>query len=285
MMSDPYITIGNIDSFNKYTETLKKGKPSKKDRTDGLISVVVLTWNRCEYLASIIQAFRNFVKHIEEPNVKIEYISIDNGSTNRKIFEILGRYPWDIKIHNKNNMGIRHALDQAFSRSTGEHILCLEDDWLTLAKKPFLKPCMRIMKRWGDIGGVRLKENLQLGVERRIEDGQVKLFPIKEKMDQYELRWRGKYTYKGWFDIRTTDENDEFYTWSGNDKSGKGQIFANGGFLMRGSAYDSIGPFAKSANEFGYGKRFQSHYNVAILKGEERFRHLGINRSKGSWHE
>ena len=190
-MNEPYIQVGTLDSLNHYLDALKNGTFSNRKRRSEIVSVVFLTWNRDNHLLSVIESFRNFANKVE-PHVKIEYVSVDNGSTNKSIFKILNKFNWDVKIRNDKNYGIRHALDQAFSRSHGEYILCLEDDWLTLATKPFLGPSIRIMDEYRDIGGVRLKENLQLAVERKIENGEIRLFPDNARMERYNLRWRGK---------------------------------------------------------------------------------------------
>lgn len=54
---------------------------------------------------------------------------------------------------------------------------------------------------------------------------------------------------------------------------------------MRGKAYDKVGPFSRLGSEFNYGRQFQQQYNVAILLGEERLKHLGEQRAKGLWYE
>ena len=104
--------IGSLSELDVYNKTLKARKP-KKILNPGKISVVFLTWNRCDYLSETIESFR---KHIaeKEHGVDIEMISIDNGSGNNEVLKILDKYHWDISIRNNSCVGIRRALDHAY---------------------------------------------------------------------------------------------------------------------------------------------------------------------------
>lgn len=136
--------------------TLGSGKKRIKDK----LSVIFVTWERAEHLSVTLDSFFSHMKDVE-PSVQIETISVDNFSQNDEVHSILSRYKWDVAIRNKKNLGISAALNQAYSASTGQFMLCLEDDWKTIATKPFIEPSFQILRQYSDIGGVRLKDNIQ----------------------------------------------------------------------------------------------------------------------------
>ena len=259
--------------------------PSKKKRAPGRLSVIFVTWNRTEHLTKTLDSFYNHVSKIE-PLSDMETISVDNNSENEDVLQILSRYKWDHAIRNRSNLGISKALDQAYSASTGEFVVCLEDDWETVATKPFWNRCFEILRMHDDLGGIRLKESVQCYVSKKtaINHKQVVLEFDDEAMRRDGVPWRGKFKNRNWYDVR--GKNGDFYTWTSYGTMFP-NTYANSCFLFKGEAYDHLGTFSDKSEHI-YSINFGRYYTAGVLTGERRFVHLGQRPSKarpGGWHE
>ena len=215
-------------------ETNRASLSKSKKRKTGMLSVVFVTWERPDHIVKTVDSFLSHMKK-RESQIPLEIISVDNHSTNKQVRKILGRYKWDIAIRNSQNLGISAALHQAYDASNGEFVICLEDDWETVATKPFVKDCVQILDGYPDVGGVRLKENVQCFVSgrKKLNKKQISLEFDDEGMKSQGVPWRGKYKTRGWHDLRTTDGN--FYTWT-NYSNSFPNTYANSCFLFRGEA-------------------------------------------------
>lgn len=281
------ITIEKIHCLEPQSIVLSENRtrlprPAKK-RKKNLVSVIFLTWERDTHIGKTIFAFKEFVKRVE-PNVKFEMVSFDNGSSNSKINSILSQHKWDVRIKNPTNLGISAGLKKAIDNTSGEFVVCLEDDWETIAKRPLFAPSMRIMNEFDDIGGVRHKESAQNYIISKTDVDEDKMTAEfdKDSMDNAGIPWRGKYGRRRWFDQRVTSFGDKFYTWS-NPKPWVPSVFCNPCFIMRGEAFDRIQPMK---NEASYSHLFGNYYNAAVLVDEPKFIHRGEKRhARGNWHE
>lgn len=250
---------------------------------NGVVSIVFLTWERDSHIRDTIESFLSFSQKIE-PKIRLELISIDNGSRNKNVRKILSKYKWDIAIRNTNNVGISAALNQAYSASTGEFIMCLEDDWMTVATKPIFTPSIRILREFKGIAGIRLRESIQNCIEfkKDLDVDRVQISFDKNKMEATDIPWKGKYGRRRWFDERKTSAGDIFYTWA-NPKENIPSVYCNPCFLFRKNIFTQMGPIR---NEMKYSMIMGRYYDTAILVDEKKFIHMGEKRHPSrSWRE
>lgn len=280
------LIVNKLHCLESQTDTLSKKRselsPSMKRRKKSLVSVIFLTWERDSYIEDTIQSFKSFIKKTEM-NIDFEMVSFDNGSSNPNIDKILSKHTWDIRIKSPNNLGISKGLEKAFASTNGEFMICLEDDWQTIATRSLFAQSIRIMREFDDIGGVRHREAIQNCIINKTEINvdQLMIEFGKKDMDNMHIPWRGKYGRRRWFDERVTSAGDKFYTWTNPDHFVP-SVYCNPCFMFRGEAFDRIQPMI---SEYSYSRIFGSYYNAAILIDEPKFVHKGEKRYTGRWHE
>ena len=91
------------------------------------ISIIILTWNSASHIGSCIKALQSTVK-IQA----LEWIVVDNGSTDSSQLIVEQLLPEATIIQNPNNMGVAHARNQGIEASAGEYVLFIDDDTIAL---------------------------------------------------------------------------------------------------------------------------------------------------------
>ncbi|TYS67653.1 glycosyltransferase [Sutcliffiella horikoshii] len=107
------------------------------------VSVIVPTFNRCDYLQ---QALNSITKQTYK---NIEIIVVNDGSTDGTE-EMLANYPYPLKVISKENGGKAAALNTALPYVTGEYVWIFDDDDLALPAKLELQ--VRQFERNPDMG-------------------------------------------------------------------------------------------------------------------------------------
>jgi len=100
------------------------------------ISLIVLTWNSLPYIKQTLPPL------LEQKYKEVEYIYVDNGSTDGTVEyikeQIQKNRDRNIKlIENGTNLGISIAKNKAVQQSSGEYIILIDDDIL-IENKDFL---------------------------------------------------------------------------------------------------------------------------------------------------
>lgn len=277
-----------VPSTKKIDISISKNKKRNKD----VISVMFLTWERDHLIKQTVESFREFIRDIEN-DVKIEYVWVDNGSKNKNIYSIMNQYKWDVKVLNSKNHGIFKGIQYGVKASNGEYFICLEDDWKITSTKPFLNKSIGILNKFKDIGGIRFNTNIQscLDIDNptRLTKKHIKYYIDKNLCSKHNLRWRGKNSKRGWYDIRFFDDM-KFFTWK-NMPNRSMNAYCNGCFLTKSDVldftYSQYIKFTKEdLKESGLGRVFGKYYNAGLIIGDNLFKHTGVNaRVKGGWHE
>lgn len=107
------------------------------------VSVIVPTFNRCDYLQ---QALNSITQQTYE---NIEIIVVNDGSTDQTK-EMLANYPYPLKVITKENGGKAAALNTALPYVTGEYVWIFDDDDLAFPAKLQLQ--VRQFERNPDVG-------------------------------------------------------------------------------------------------------------------------------------
>lgn len=93
-----------------------------------LVSIVVTTYNRAQYLGEALESALNQTY----PNTEI--IVIDDGSTD-PTRELMTKYPSSIHYHYQDNAGMAAAKNQGLALARGEFITFLDSDDLMMSHK------------------------------------------------------------------------------------------------------------------------------------------------------
>jgi len=107
------------------------------------VSVIVPTFNRCDYLQ---QALNSITQQTYE---NIEIIVVNDGSTDQTE-EMLANYPYPLKVITKENGGKATALNTALPFVTGAYVWIFDDDDLAFPAKLELQ--IRQFERNPDVG-------------------------------------------------------------------------------------------------------------------------------------
>ncbi len=94
-----------------------------------LISIVMLSWNRCQELAVGLSRIA------EIDWARLEVIVVDNGSSDGTVSMVRNDFPHVILIEAGDNLGIA-GYNLGFERATGDYLLVLDDDSYPLADAP-----------------------------------------------------------------------------------------------------------------------------------------------------
>jgi GT2 family glycosyltransferase len=86
------------------------------------VSIILLNWNGLKFLEKCVESVLN------QSYENIEFIIVDNGSTDRSIQIIQEKYPDFKYILNDNNLGFAKGMNQGIEVSSGKYILLLNVD-------------------------------------------------------------------------------------------------------------------------------------------------------------
>lgn len=105
----------------------------------GLISVIVVNWNRRDLLGKCLES-------ITGPQAgPLEIIVVDNGSTDGSAEMVAGKFPFARVIANRDNRGFCGGNNQGIAAATGEFIALLNNDaeaephWAAALKKALVE--------------------------------------------------------------------------------------------------------------------------------------------------
>lgn len=113
-------------------------------REPGLVSVVIVNWNRKELLKSCLDSLR------DQSYGNFEIIVVDNASQDGSVEFIRSYFPQTKLIINKENLLYSYAQNQGIIQAKGEFILSLNND--TILDGDFLKEAITAMKTDEKIG-------------------------------------------------------------------------------------------------------------------------------------
>lgn len=86
------------------------------------VSVVLLNWNGIKYVEKCVESV------INQTCKNIEFIIIDNASSDGSIQKLQEKYPFFRYILNQNNLGFAKGMNQGIEVSEGEYVLLLNND-------------------------------------------------------------------------------------------------------------------------------------------------------------
>jgi|ERR1035437_456258 GT2 family glycosyltransferase len=86
------------------------------------VSVVLLNWNGIKYVEKCVKSV------IDQVYENIEFIIVDNASTDGSIQKLQEKYPSLRYIQNESNLGFAKGMNQGIEISKGDYILLLNND-------------------------------------------------------------------------------------------------------------------------------------------------------------
>lgn len=118
---------------------------SKQNIQTPELSIVIVNYNAAEYLKPCLDSVI-----VSNPEISLEVIVVDNGSTDNST-ELMGsQYPSIKLIHNKNNFGYAVANNRALNLVRGQYILLLNPD--TVLPPNCLRKLIDFLNLHPDIG-------------------------------------------------------------------------------------------------------------------------------------
>lgn len=118
-------------------------------RTAPLVSIVIVNWNGKHWLEGCLPTLSK-VTH-----KRVEWIIVDNASTDGSVEWVKNRYPKTILLENSENLGFSHANNLGYKKAKGDFILFLNND--TKVKPDFITELLKPFTRDPMIGGVQSK--------------------------------------------------------------------------------------------------------------------------------
>jgi len=114
-----------------------------------LVSVIIVNWNGKHWLEDCLPSLsRVTYKHVE-------WIIVDNASTDGSVEWVRKRYPKTILLENSENLGYSHANNLGYKKASGDYILFLNND--TKVKPDFITELLKPFAKDKEIGGVQSK--------------------------------------------------------------------------------------------------------------------------------
>jgi glycosyltransferase involved in cell wall biosynthesis len=238
------------------------------DFESGLVSIVVLSCKRLPALRRLVESLVPFLRDVETYPA-VETLLVDNGSGAEVVEWAHGLGFFDRVVAHPENLGMLGALADAFPRCRGEHVLLLEDDFVLVHDRPFLRQCLDVLAEYPEIGIVRLKnQNNWWKPERRIGP------------------------------LRRTASGVEFWTWLPS-RDGTLNVWASGSVLFRKVSYFATGPLPSGPNvaregsvqhqgylyECVYGRRYNRTWLAAKIRDCYPFVQPNDNEDSPGWGE
>lgn len=103
-----------------------------------LVSIIIVNWNGKHWLEGCLPT----LSKVSYKNV--EWIIVDNASTDGSVAWVKKRYPKTIIVQNSENLGFAHANNLGYKKASGDYILFLNNDtkvtpnYISELLKPFL---------------------------------------------------------------------------------------------------------------------------------------------------
>ena len=114
------------------------------------LSVIVVSQNACALLKQALNSVIHAAKGIE-----YELLIVDNASTDKTLEVLAAEYPEAQVIANETDLGIAKASNQALRMATGEYILMVNADTITV--KDSVEKMIAFMDEHTDAGGMGIR--------------------------------------------------------------------------------------------------------------------------------
>jgi GT2 family glycosyltransferase len=122
------------------------------DKDLPLVSIIAVSLNGKKWLEGLFSS----IKATDYPEAKLEYIFVDNGSTDGSVEFVKNMFPSDSRlriIQNKTNMGWSPANNQGMKIAKGEIIVCISNDMMV--DKSWIREIVNVMQSNAQIGMVQ----------------------------------------------------------------------------------------------------------------------------------
>ena len=118
-------------------------------RSSPLVSIIIVNWNGKHWLEGCLPS----LSKVTYKNV--EWIIVDNGSTDGSIEWIQKHYSKTVLVSNSENLGFSHANNLGYKEAKGEYILFLNND--TKVAPDYVTELLKPFETDKTIGGVQSK--------------------------------------------------------------------------------------------------------------------------------
>lgn len=113
------------------------------------VSIIIVNWNGRHWLQMCLPTLK------KASDSKVEWIIVDNASTDGSVSWVRKHYPKAIVIENDRNLGFSHANNVGYLKSRGKYVLFLNND--TKVDKDFIREMVKPFLRDRTVGGVQSK--------------------------------------------------------------------------------------------------------------------------------
>lgn len=141
------------------------------------LSIIIVNYNTKELLNGTIESVVSTIKNLE-----YEIIVSDNGSTDRSIEMVKGKFPQVVLIENGKNLGFSKANNIAINRCSGRYVLLLNSDIVVL--NDCIEKCLNYLNENKDAGALGCKVMLANG---KLDHACKRGFPSPEASFYYML--------------------------------------------------------------------------------------------------
>lgn len=195
------------------------------------LSIIIQSYERPLFLEGCLAKLETLlIPNLKD--IKFEIIIADDGSKNKRIFEVINNFKFDKKCYfntNKKEKGPGHTLNKANEMITGNYVLHIEDDfWLnTFLTENHIYFMIQLFNKIENLELIRIRSLYDKigGIKYRLNEFNEKTEPEVFSFGNDEFRifkkWRSggpNYQYTGNAHIRknSTLEKMGFYTEKGN---------------------------------------------------------------------
>ncbi|MEY4269905.1 MAG: hypothetical protein RLZZ58_1121, partial [Pseudomonadota bacterium] len=118
-----------------------------------LVSVIFITYNRAH---TLVAAVETFLAMTDYPRDRLEIIISDDASDARN-GAIIRALPHDKLVLARRNSGLGANCNRGLAAATGDYILQMQDDWITVGDPTYLQTAVSVLNGNDDIGLVTFR--------------------------------------------------------------------------------------------------------------------------------
>jgi GT2 family glycosyltransferase len=212
-----------------------------------LISVIFVTYNRAHTLVATYETFLAFTDY---PRDKLELVLADDAS-DAHTQAVLAQMQFDKRAVAPRNAGLGANQNRGMDAATGDYLLMMQDDWLLVGRRDYLRVALRALQENDDLGMILFRDRPGIPVVDERAVGSDRLFVIRPAVDEVDR-------------MQVADG-----------------VYSDNPHLKRRGFHDIVGrfregvPMTQMELEMSRAVARQDRYRVATIEGLEVFRHIG----------
>lgn len=158
------------------------------------ISVAFITYNR---ITTLRRTYDSFLENTNWPREKLQLIVADDGSDEAAQAE-LRAMRFDTYVISKERKGLGENQNRGLRAAKGDYLLQLQDDWLCLGPRDYLKDAISLINKNTDVGMLILNPHPAGLLVERVEKRAHLQMRIYQNHPEKKINKVGEHAYTDW---------------------------------------------------------------------------------------